>query len=192
VSEDEYLLRRQEEVRAVGRVFTAIAEEGGDAAERVGDTRDQSDAVAKAIAGTGTGTDGRAGGARKTGVMGAAVVGAFCERLPGEQGGDRDGVGWWGVAGGVGQIREAEAVPARRGPVADRGEEVRAAGRKGDAEDAVGGGRLVVLAHPAAQQVLHGGCLGGDIRVGMVQEVGDRAGVQPLGGRRPAPLRRDR
>ncbi|GAA2767753.1 hypothetical protein GCM10010103_67950 [Streptomyces paradoxus] len=82
-------------------------------------------------------------------------------------------------------------MPARRGPVADRGGQGRAAGGQGDAQEAVGRGGLVGLAYPAAEQVLHGGGLGDGVRVGMRQGVRAVALAHPLGRFRHRPLMRD-
>jgi hypothetical protein len=56
-----------------------------------------------------------------------------------------------------------------------------AAGRELDAEDAVFRSRKVVLTYPAAQQVLHGCGLAGDVRIGVVQQVQADGTAQPYG-----------
>lgn len=77
---------------------------------------------------------------------------------------------------------EAEAVPSRRGPVVDGDEEGGAAGGQGNAEGAAGRGGQVLLAGPAAQQILHGGGVGRGVRVWVIQRVaGGAAQAFPFG-----------
>ncbi len=61
-------------------------------------------------------------------------------RLPGEQRRDGHRVDRWCAVGSGREVRKAEAVPARRGPVVDLGEQGCAAGGERDVEGAVGGG----------------------------------------------------
>ncbi|GAA3295032.1 hypothetical protein GCM10020295_21150 [Streptomyces cinereospinus] len=89
MSEQECLLGRQEEVGFVRGALPAIADEDGDAAGGVRDPRDQ---------------------------VGALDPAAGCPpsfgRLPGEQRGEGDRVERLGRSCGVGQVRQAEAVPS--------------------------------------------------------------------------------
>ncbi len=91
-------------------------------------------------------------------------------RLPGEQRRDGHRVDRWCAVGSGREVRKAEAVPARRGPVVDLSEQGCAAGGEGDVEGAVGGDGEVRFAYPAAQEVLDGCGLGGGVGVGMLQE----------------------
>jgi hypothetical protein len=92
-------------------------------------------------------------------------------RLAGQQGREGERVDGWGGVGGARQAGWAEAVPAGRGPVTDRGDQGRTARGKRDAKGAGVGRGEVRLACPAAEQVLHGGGLGGGVRVGVFQKV---------------------
>ncbi len=178
VAEQQRLLGGEKEVGPVGRLCATVADEGGGPADGVGDTGDQVDRVGGQDRGhrRGRGTDRCRRAAQSSEGASRTRVGSgrlrAVVRLPREQGRDGDGVGCRGSRGGVGQVGEAEAVPAGRGPVVDGGQQGGAAGGEGDAEGAVLGGGEVVLAYPAAQQVLGGGGLGRGVGVEVFEEVG--------------------
>lgn len=170
----------EEEVGGVGGPLPAVVDEHDGPPHRVGDTADQVGTPAGAA--LGNGRRGHHGRARRPEAH---------RRLACEQRRHGDGVGGRRSVGGVGEVREAEAVPAGRGPVVDRRQEGNAAGRERDAEGAVGGGGQVVLPYPAAQQVLDRRRLGRGVDGGMLQQVGGCA-TQPLGLPGPSLLPGDR
>lgn len=83
-------------------------------------------------------------------------------------------------------------MPPRRGPVANGDQQGCASGRQRDTEDPTVRCREIRLAYPAAEQVLHGGGLGCDVRVGMLEKVRGDVAMQPIGVRSTSLRRRKR
>lgn len=214
VAEQQRLLGREEEVGAVGGILPAVRDEDDGPPYGVGDSADQVTAVGRGV-GLGMGlrlglgrSVRRVGGVRLgsgvrcfgMGWLGRSVQGGESGRLGGspgrrglasQEGGEGDRVRGRCLVGGVGEVGRAEAVPSRGGPVVDGHDEGCAARGEGDAEGAVVGGGEVVLAYPAAQQVLDGGGLGRGVGVGVFQQVGGGA-AQPFGLLGPGLLPGDR
>lgn len=157
MAEEERLFGGEEEVTGDGfgrgGPFAPVGDELGGAAYRIGDPADE---------------------------IGSATAGVVT--LAGEQRGEGDGVQGRGVAGRAFEPGRGEAVPARGGPVADGDEQCGAGCGEGDAEegsDGPVGAADAVFADPAPQQVLHRRGLGGEGRVGVVQQVRQHRGFGP-------------
>ncbi|BFO15910.1 hypothetical protein SHKM778_22980 [Streptomyces sp. KM77-8] len=154
--ENECLFRGEEEVGVVGRVLPAVAEEGGNPPDGVGDARDEGGAVIGrrtcrfVAAGVLRAVAGVVVPAEEVGVPSAVAAGELPVEeggirlageggvrptvgsgvLPAEEGGEQDRVDRWGGSRDVGQTGQAEAVHVGRGPVQDGDEQGRAAGRE--------------------------------------------------------------
>lgn len=206
MAEQQRLLGREEEVGAVGGILPAVRDEDDGPPYGVGDAADQVTAVGRGV-GLGrsirrSGSLGPSGSVCRVGGdwLGGSVRGgeggqlggsSGCRGLASQEGRKGDGVRGRCLVGGVGEVGRAEAVPARGGPVVDGNDEGCATRGEGDAEGAVVGGGEVVLAYPAAQQVLDGGGLGRGVGIGVFQQVGGGA-AQPFGLLGPCLLPGDR